>query len=443
MPPARDQPRPPARPWRRSAALAALVALASLAAVGPRAAPAQAPAPAPPAAPPAPAALPPWSPGTLDLHQISTGEGNAALFVLPDSTTLLVDAGDAGGRVPGAPPVPDCSRRAGEWIARYVLHMLAGSPSPRLDYALLTHFHSDHMGSAGPEAPRSPAGGYGLSGITDVAEGLPIGTLIDRGWPDYSYPAPLTGAGIAAMDNYLAFLLWQREHRGLTVERARPGAADQVRLLRDPEIYPGFEVRVVAVNGEVWTGDGAATERRFPALAGVPRADRPGENMCSIALQMRYGPFSYYTGGDLPGVPDDGAPAWWDVETPVARALGPTDVVVVDHHGSIDPASPFFLATTRPRVLILPTWAPGHPAPVVLKRLLNERIYPGPRDLFATRIRPSTREVIGPRIERLAADHGHLVVRVEPGGGSYRVFVLDDEDASYRVLAVYGPYSAE
>lgn len=37
--------------------------------------------------------LPPWTPGTLDVHQINTGKGDAALFIFPDGTTLLVDAG--------------------------------------------------------------------------------------------------------------------------------------------------------------------------------------------------------------------------------------------------------------------------------------------------------------------------------------------------------------
>jgi len=31
----------------------------------------------------------PWVHGTLDIHQISTGRGNAALVVMPDGTTLL------------------------------------------------------------------------------------------------------------------------------------------------------------------------------------------------------------------------------------------------------------------------------------------------------------------------------------------------------------------
>jgi hypothetical protein len=49
----------------------------------------------------------------------------AALFVFPDGTSLLVDVGD-GNRAPptGANRVPDGSRSAGEWIARYALGWL-------------------------------------------------------------------------------------------------------------------------------------------------------------------------------------------------------------------------------------------------------------------------------------------------------------------------------
>ena len=33
--------------------------------------------------------VPPWTPGTLDIHQINTGRGNSALLIMPDgpSTT--------------------------------------------------------------------------------------------------------------------------------------------------------------------------------------------------------------------------------------------------------------------------------------------------------------------------------------------------------------------
>lgn len=384
---------------------------------------------------PAEQALAPWSPGTLDIHHLSTGRGNATLAILPDGTTLLIDAGDVGEAVPEAPAVPNGSLRPGQWIARYLHHFLG--EKARIDTALITHFHADHMGFASAGSPLSAKGGYKLSGITDVAEEIPVRRLIDRGWPDYGYPKAQQGE---AFDNYRAFLAWQQEH-GMRVERARPGSSDQLTLENEPEKYPDFEIRVVAANGEVWQGgeDGKSSSR-FPPLAGLAAEDLPSENMCSIALRIRYGAFSYLTSGDLPGVPDDGYPAWNDVEGPIAKAIGRTNVVLVGHHGSISPASPGLLAATQPRVVIVPTWAPSHPAPVVVKRLLNRRIYPGERDVFTTRLLACTRQVIGPRADKL--ESGHILVRVDPGDASYRAYVLDETSLTYAVRSVHGPYSA-
>jgi beta-lactamase superfamily II metal-dependent hydrolase len=388
---------------------------------------------APPQAPSAlPSALPPWSEGMLDIHQISTGRGNAALFVFPDGTTMLVDAGAAndGLPMPDNEPRPNASKRAGEWIARYIERMLAPRPA-RLDYALLTHFHADHMGQVTTASPASPSGAYKLTGITEVGTLLPIGTIIDRG----TFLAPVKDAGY---QNYQAFLA----DRGLKAEALHVGRADQIVLRRKPAAYPSFEVRNVAANGDVWTGQEDATVRIFPPLETLAEEDRPDENMCSIGLRIRYGRFDYFTGGDMPGVPDAGEPDWSSVETAVARAIGPTDVHVVNHHGSIDPASATFLATLRSPVMILPSWSSTHPSQDALKRMLATRLYPGPHDVFATLVREPVKISIGSRAAQLKADHGHIVVRVAPGGESFMVYVLDDTTEDLKVLSVHGPYPA-
>ena len=36
--------------------------------------------------------LPPWTPRTLNIHQINTGKGDTARFIFPDGTTRLIDA---------------------------------------------------------------------------------------------------------------------------------------------------------------------------------------------------------------------------------------------------------------------------------------------------------------------------------------------------------------
>jgi len=352
---------------------------------------------------------------------------------------MLLDAGDAGG-TETADQRPDGSRTPAQWIVRYIRHM-AGQDG-RLDYAVLTHFHSDHIGTITGSEPLSTHGDYRLRGVTEVSEALPIGRLIDRGWPDYAYlPPPDSDKTFA---NYRRFVAENSASGRFTVLGAQAGSAAQIAQLRKPDPQIPFEVRIVAVNDRVWTGKGNETKVRFPALASIPlREDWPDENMCSIAIRIRYGRFDYFTGGDMPGYPVPGAAAWHDEETDVARAIGRTDVHVVNHHGSLEEENPFWLATLRSRVMIIPAWSATHPSPDVLKRMLSPRIYPGPRDIFVTLFRDATKAATGERAMRVASDHGHIVVRVEPGGDRYWVLVLDDTSESYRITSVHGPYMSE
>ena len=380
--------------------------------------------------------LPPWTPGTLDLHQISTGRGNSALFVLPDGTTMLVDAGAAGSGIPETDPHPDASRSPGAWIARYAQRHLPPGTSG-LDYALITHFHADHMGQVVAASPVG-RGGYRLAGITEVDEALPIQTLIDRDWPDYSYPGPFTDE---TMVNYRRFLE-VRGKSGLKVERLKPGSTSQIRLKHDASKYTGFVIRNIVANGEVWTGTGDATREVFPTLDSLAVADRPNENMCSLGFRLQYGRFRYFTGGDLPGTPDPGFPAWHAMETTIAPAVGPVDVHVVNQHGSMGEESEPFLRALQSTVLIIPSWAPSHPAPDVLKRIMNSRLPPTPRYVFATDLREAAKIVIGQRATQLTGPAGHIVVRVDPGGEHYRVYVLDNRDERDLILALAGPFES-
>ncbi len=209
-------------------------------------------------------ALPAWSPGMLDIHHISTGRGNSAFFVLPDGTTLLVDAGASGSGVPETDPHPDASRTPGAWIARYIQRHLPPRATT-LDYALITHFHPDHMGQVLANSPDAADGSYKLTGITEVDSAVPIHTLVDRGWPDYSYPAPIKDATMA---NYRSFLEARRK-KGMTVERFQPGARSQFRLRYNAAQFP-FEIRNIIANGEVWTGTGEAKRALFPPLDAHP-----------------------------------------------------------------------------------------------------------------------------------------------------------------------------
>jgi hypothetical protein len=372
----------------------------------------------------------------MDIHHIATAQGNAAFLLLPDGTSMMVDAGATRYTTPWViAPRPNGSKRPGEWVGRYVQRQLRAANRDGVDYFVLTHFHGDHMGEVTDDQPWSRYGKYRLTGVADVAEIVPIRKFIDRDYPEYSYPTKQTSASAL---NYIEFVRAQQS-RGASAERIRVGSTRQIRLLRKPEDFPSFQVRNLAANGEVWTGTEETTRRQFPDLKSLEEREYPTENMCSLALRVSYGKFDYYTGGDLPSGNNDGAPPWRDIESPVARVAGPVEVAVMNHHGYIDSIGAEYVRSLRPRAFILMAWDSAHPAISTLQRMLIRSLYPGDRDIFATAMKPENK-VVNRRLSELKSDEGHVVVRVSKGGAEFRVVILDNSDEEGRVKAEFGPW---
>jgi len=378
--------------------------------------------------------FPSWSEGYLDIHHINSGKGESVLIIMPDGTTMLVDAGATTRPKPRVTDQrPDASRTPGEWISRYILHMMKDLPSKKLDYVLLTHFDGDHIGDYYPEAKTSKSGTFKLTGITEVGEYIPFNKLVDRGWPDYDFPVPLDNE---KMKNYRQFLKWHIENNNSAVEKFVAGQNSQFFLVNDRNKYPGFEIRNIAVNGHVWTGVGTNERNYFPQLADLKPSEYPGENMCSIAFRLSYGKFDYFNGGDLTTAEYG---SWRDIETPVGIVTGPVEVCEANHHAHFDAMEAPFLRAVRPRVIILQTWAPSHPASVVLSRMQSTSLYPGARDIYATNIMEETKVVIGSALDSFKSRQGHIVIRVNPGGNDFMIYILDDSAENFRIKAIQGP----
>lgn len=383
-----------------------------------------------------------WTEGQLDIHHINTGRGDSTFCILPDGTTLLVDASD-GQAKPLPPPSnlptkPDSSRQAGEWIARYIIRALRDIPDKKIDYAVLTHFHGDHIGAVRHETKHSAVGNYMLTGISEIPEFIPITKIIDRDWPDYDYPKPMHDANV---ENYRKFLQWQMAHRGLVVEQFQSGHNDQIALLHRRTAYPNFEIRNLIANGRVWTGDGTQTRE----LADLSRGQRLSENECSVAFRISYGKFDYFAGGDLSAqdvVILPGSEPWRDVEPAVAKVCGPVDVMKANHHGSWDANSPEFLALLRPRVIVVTSRAEGHPGANTFMRMNSTELWAGPRDIFITNTTPATAKTTYDIEKTAKSTQGHVVIRVDAGGAIYHVYVLEDSDEEQRVKAIFGPYQS-
>lgn len=98
--------------------------------------------------------LAPWKEGYLDIHQISTGRGNATFMILPDGTTMMVDMGDMGNvshfKQEIMPAVPFAEKSPAQWVAQYVRHFSRPLGNDgKVDYMMITHYDSDHIGVLG------------------------------------------------------------------------------------------------------------------------------------------------------------------------------------------------------------------------------------------------------------------------------------------------------
>lgn len=369
-----------------------------------------------------------WQQGYMDIHHISTGRGNCTFMILPDGTTMMVDAGDNGPDNPKdikLARVPDESLTPGEWIVRYASHFMdeAGLPA-RLDYMLLTHFHNDHMGTPVSGYPMSIEGSYYQTGISYVGNNIAVGKLVDRGYPDYDFPFSGAFVGNLMMSNYMKFIN-DSNNRVEGMAGFEAGSADQFVLKNAPR--NDFSIRNIYSNGQIWTGTGSSTKTLVPV--DTPQADLDNENLWSNVINISYGDFDYHTGGDILGADLDGtwfANDWRDVETPVALLLKETDVVCCNHHGYDDAMNNIFMSCTTPQACVVPAWEKGHPGEDALNRMATAG-----SNIFAA----------GP-VTNDSLKSGHVVVRVYEGGSTFQIFVLDDESKDYEVIYQSGIFTS-
>ena len=378
-----------------------------------------------------------WQKGYIDVHHISTGRGPAIFFILPDGTRLLVDAGDLGDPSRWThkeimPAVPNGNKRPAEWIARYIEHF--SKPLNKelyLDYAMITHFDTDHYGMLDHTAIEVEGKPYKYTGMTHLANLVPIRTMIDRGYPNYDYPTVekfLKRNGELFLNYYE--LIKEREAQGLKNEQFAVGSDKQLVLKSSNALYPTFRIQNIAGNGLIWAGEGNKTRSVVPANA--PKGAALNENSSSCVFRLEYGNFAYYLGGDISGTWSRRKNnPWNDVQSQVAKVVGEVDVALADHHGFRDSMNDNLLKALNTNVIVLPIWDYSHPHPNAMERIVKN----GVPEIFPAGI---TKARLAEMKEKGLADNirqdGHVVVRVYEGGKKYQIFVLNDRSLDYEII---------
>ena len=380
-------------------------------------------------------ALAPWKPGELKIHLIHTGVGECQFLVFPDGTTMMIDCGDHAAMTRldlAVPVVPDSTRLAGEWAARYVLRV--NPNKDKVDYLEVSHWHEDHTGSA---KWQSLARGWnaGLkgcfrSGFGLAAEFLHFGKAFDRGYPNYDDPIPVSDGDLTPLGHMKRLYAALKERDGLAVEKIRIGATDQIVPLRGA--VAGFSVFNLCANGKVMMPDGSVSNVYGDLFENGKKPSRLNENGMSIGHVIRYGKFAYYTAGDFSDHRKMCDGSTWMIEETMAKAVGHVNVAKMNHHGHHSMPNALVKALC-PQVWTACVWDQLHTVPETLARVCDPENYPnGCRPFVAPGVFPDPRT-----IRESQADYYPCIAPACRSRGCHVVVTVPSADAThYRVDCV-------
>ena len=184
----------------------------------------------------------------LEVYFVDVEGVQATLIVSPSGEALLIDTGWPGFGGRDADRIVAAARSDG---------------LRKIDYVLITHFHTDHVG-----------------GAAQLAERVPIGTFIDHG--------PSVEKGQNADELAAIYKTARANSRHLVVK-------------------PGDKVPIKGLDVTVLTAAGQAISSPIPGT-GKPNAlcaasksqdDDPSENAQSLGIMIRFGNFRMIDLGDL------------------------------------------------------------------------------------------------------------------------------------------------
>jgi beta-lactamase superfamily II metal-dependent hydrolase len=229
----------------------------------------------------------------LNIHFIDVEGGQATLLVAPSGESMLIDAGYPGF--------------GGRDIAR-VEAALKQAGASKIDYLVVTHYHTDHVGN-----------------VAALAGKVPIRTFVDHG------PTVETGSKML----YDAYSEARKSGRHLQV---KPG--DKIPIA-------GLDVTVVSSAGDVLTAPLPHAGAANPLCASHTAQDAdPSENAQSVGVVIGYGAFRMLDLGDLT----------WNKEHGLAcpaNKIGFIDLYLTTHHGNQSSGPAALIHALKPRVAVM------------------------------------------------------------------------------------------
>ncbi len=398
-------------------------------------------------------AFPAWSEGCLDIHLVNSGNGECNFLILPDGTTLLVDAGEMPVKEKSVPRRPNPDIRPYKVYSNYISHFLpAGKES--IDWCIVSHFHIDHIGTTSCSEALHPEGGHAVTGLTAVYEDIRFDRLLDPGYPDYGEDAtiPAMHGDMVTSPNrdWQKFVDWAVESKGMEAARFTVGT-EQVKLLNNREKYDDFRIFNFIGNTYAWAMDRNGEGYIKHTGAGDP--DLYG-NPSSTGFHLSYGDFDFISAGDLEKKPQN-AMAYYYRDF----AESGLDVFKANHHLNVNSWGSRMREFFDPRVIVAHTTRKHQPDIPTLHYIMEGELPEGAdpkrykgdwsrkliweKDVFVTNVDESLKEAHPDDIASLSGYNGHIVVRVAPGGTEYNVYILDDSDFEYRVKSIHGPYKCK
>jgi competence protein ComEC len=232
---------------------------------------------------------------SLQIFFIDVEGGQSTLFVTPAGQSLLIDTGWGYNAFRDALRIEKAVKLA---------------KIKKIDYVLITHFHSDHVG-----------------GVPQLVQKVTVEHFVDHGVNREESKATKT-----------LYEEYQKAIEGYDHIVMKPG---------DKLPIKGMDVTAVSADGNVIAQPLPGAGQPNDACSGVqPKATDPSENARSLGVVIEFGKLRIVDLGDLT----------WNKELDLMcpnNKLGKADIYIASHHGIDQSNSPALVHALQPRVAII------------------------------------------------------------------------------------------